>query len=77
MRALDTFNDEFCLFRCSGVHLGGRVDCCNIQTKELAKSLFNDNPVTPLTSDMILAFQTHFNQGVAVYKMTDNRKLFF
>jgi len=35
--ALDTFNDDLCLFRCIAVHCGVRPDRCTEKAVELAK----------------------------------------
>ena len=41
MLALDTYKDNFCLWRCIGVHRGSRPDRSTTAARELAKSFFN------------------------------------
>jgi len=43
MYALDTFDDNLCLFRCIAVHQGARSNRCTEQAKQMAgKFYFND-----------------------------------
>jgi len=41
--ALDTFDDDMCLFRCIAVHRGARPDRCTEKAIELGKKLFDVN----------------------------------
>ena len=44
-------------------------------TKHLAKMFFREALLTPLILPTIKDFQLHFNQGIAVYEMTESCKL--
>ena len=67
MVALDTYQDNLCLWRCIAVHRGARPDRSTTAARELAKSFFelrttpNDCPKTSL--DELDRVERHLNQG--------------
>jgi len=69
MVALDTYQDNLCLWRCFAVHRGGRPDRSTTAARELAKGFFklraapNDNPKTSLFE--IDRVERGLNQGAA------------
>jgi len=69
MVALDTYQDNLCLWRCIAVHRGARPDRSTTAARELAKSFFehitapNDSPKTSL--DELDRVERHLNQGAA------------
>ena len=74
MKALDTFNDNLCLFRCLAVSRGARCDRSANPARELAAS-FNqlekveDVPKTSL--DLHKKIEEHFKIGIQVYEPTE------
>ena len=69
MVALDTYQDNLCLWRCIAVHRGARVDQSTKEARGLAKSFFKlktmptDCPKTSL--DELDKVEGHLNQGAA------------
>ena len=69
MVALDTYQDNLCLWRCIAVHRGARPDRSTTAARELAKGFFklraapNDSPKTSL--DELERVERHLNQGAA------------
>ena len=69
MVALDTYQDNLCLWRCIALHRGARPDRSTTAARELAKSFFklratpNDSPKTSL--DELDRVERHLNQGAA------------
>ena len=67
MVALNTYQDNLCLWRCIAVHRGARPDRSTTAARELAKSFFklkaapNDIPKTSL--DEFDKVERHLNQG--------------
>ena len=80
MLALDTYQDNLCLWRCIAVHRGTRPDRSTTAARDLAKSFFklraapNDSPKTSL--DELDQVERHLNQeldfsdwlGIRVYE---------
>ena len=80
MVALDTYQDNLCLWRCIAVHRGARPDRSTTAARDLAKSFFklraapNDSPKTSL--DELNRVERHLNQeadfsdwlGIRVYE---------
>ena len=80
MLALDTYQDNLCLWRCIAVHRGARPDRSTTAARELAKSFFelrtnpNNSPKTSL--DELDRVERHLNQqadflywlGIRVYE---------
>ena len=66
MLALDTYQDNLCLWRCIAVHRGARPDRSTTAARELAKGFFklrttpNDSPKTSL--DELDRVERHLNQ---------------
>ena len=66
MVALDTYQDNLCLWRCIAVHRGARPDRSTTAARELAKSFFklratpNDSPKTSV--DELDKVKRHLNQ---------------
>ncbi|KAL9959950.1 hypothetical protein ACROYT_G033329 [Oculina patagonica] len=69
MVALDTYQDNLCLWRCIAVHRGARIDRSTAAARGLAKSFFKletvptDCPKTSL--DELDKVERHLNQGAA------------
>ena len=69
MAALDTYQDNLCLWRCIAVHRGARPDRSTTAARELAKGFFklravpNDSPKVSL--DELDRVERHLNQGAA------------
>ena len=69
MVALDTYQDNLCLWRCIAVHRGARPDRSTTAARELAKGFFklraapNDSPKTSL--DELDRVERRLNQGAA------------
>ncbi|KAL9986602.1 hypothetical protein ACROYT_G000771 [Oculina patagonica] len=69
MVALDTYQDNLCLWRCIAVHQGARIDRSTAAARGLAKSFFKletvptDCPKTSL--DELDKVERHLNQGAA------------
>ena len=67
MFALDSYNDNLCLWRCMAVHNGARPDRCTSAARLLAMSFFkltavpNDLPKTSL--DQLNEVEKHLNLG--------------
>ena len=77
MVALDTYQDNLCLWRCIDVHRGARPDRSTTAARELAKGFFilraapNDSPKTSL--DELERIERHLNQGAAFADWLGNR----
>ena len=71
--ALDTYNDNLCLFRCIAVHQGAHKRDNTRKTKELAQSFSgkyrNLNSVTIQQFDLL---EKHFHQEIAAYRVTNS-----
>ena len=69
MVALDTYQDNLCLWRCIAVHRGARLDRSTKAAHGLAKSFFKLKTVPtncPKTSlDELDKVERHLNQGAA------------
>ena len=69
MVALDTYQENLCLWRCIAVHRGARPDRSTTAARELAKGFFklraasNDSPKTSL--DELDRVERQLNQGAA------------
>ena len=70
MIALDSFQDNLCLFRCLAVHRGAHPDRCTQQTEFLnANQTLQDIPKTSL--DQLKKVEEHFKQGICIYEPTE------
>ena len=69
MIALDTYQDNLCLWRCIAVHRGARIDRSTTAARILAKSLFKlaavPNDVNKTSLDQLNDVEKHLNRGVA------------
>ena len=69
MVALDTYQDNLCLWRCIAVHLGSRPDRSTTAARELAKSFFNlivtPNDCRKTSLDELDQVERHLNQKLA------------
>ena len=73
--SLDTFDDDFCVFRCLAVHQGADKQYNTRRTRELARSFFavhtklggNDNVIT---LQQFYLLERHFKQGIGAYTVT-------
>ena len=76
MYALDTYQDNLCLFRCLAVHKGAVSDRCTKRARELATEFYGsmeelkDVPNTSL--DQLKRVEEHFKVGIRVYEPTQN-----
>ena len=69
MVALDTYNDNLCLWRCIAVHRGARADRSTKAAQSLAKSFYNlrNTPINcaKTSLDELEKVEMHLNKGVA------------
>ena len=69
MVALDTYQDNLCLWRCIAVHLGSRPDRSTAAARELAKSSFKlivtPNDCRKTSLDELDQVERHLNQKLA------------
>ena len=69
MVALDTYQDNLCLWRCIAVHRGARPDRSTEEARGLARSFFKLKTMPtncPKTSlDELVKVERHLNQGAA------------
>ena len=77
MYALDTFNDDLCLFRCIAVHRGVRPYRCREKAVELAKQFVgaNDQQVQLLHAvefTELRKVEEKFKLGIRVYEPRDD-----
>ena len=72
--ALDTFNDNLCLFRCLAVHRSARIDRFTRRARELAESFFAVYPGLRdrLTLRHLPKLERHFKQGITAYTVFPN-----
>ena len=80
MVALDTYQDNLCLWRCIAVHRGSRPDRSTVAARELTKRLFNlivtPNDCRKTSLDELEQVERHLNQksyfsdwlGICVYE---------
>ena len=74
--ALDTYQDNLCLFRCLAVHKGAVSYRCTKRARELATEFYGsmeelkDVPNTSL--DQLKRVEEHFKVGIRVYEPTQN-----
>ena len=81
MVALDTFQDNLCLWRCIAVHLGARPDRSTAAAREMAKSFLNttEDDIPNSLMDDLEAVEKHLNKqkpfsqwiGIRVYEPVD------
>ena len=70
--SLDTYNDNYCLFRCLAVHRGAHKRDNTRRSKELAQSFFAAYPkLTAGTLQQFYLLEKHFKQGIAAYSVTN------
>ena len=73
--SLDTYNDDFCIFRCIAVHQGAHTRDNIRRTRELARSFFGGNPKprgNVITLKHFPLLEKHFKQGTAAYTVTND-----
>ena len=77
--SLDTYNDNFCIFRCIAVHQGAHIRDIIRRTRELARSFFGGNPKprgNVITLQHLHLLERHFKQGIAAYTVTNDGDFF-
>jgi len=75
--ALDTFDDNLCLFRCIAVHRGARPDSCTRKAIELAKQFWasNDQQVRGMRAvefPELKKVEEKFKLGICVYEPSED-----
>ena len=72
--ALDTYQDNRCLFRCIAVHCGAHVRDNMRKTRALEESFFAQRPGlrNRLTDKHLSLLESHFKQGIAAYTVQPN-----
>ena len=72
--ALDTYQDNRCLFRCIAVHCGAHVRDNMRKTRALEESFFTQRPGlrNRLTDKHLSLLESHFKQGIAAYTVQPN-----
>ena len=72
--ALDTYQDNRCLFRCIAVHCGANVRDNMRETRALEESFFTQRPGlrNRLTDKHLSLLESHFKQGIAAYTVQPN-----
>ena len=73
--SLDTYNDDFCIFRCIAVHQGAHIRDNIRRTRELVRSFFGGNPKprgNVITLKHFPLLEKHFKQGIAAYSVTND-----
>ena len=73
--SLDTYDDDFCIFRCIAVHEGAHIRDNIRRTRELARSFFGGNPKSRgnvITLKHFHLLERHFKQGIAAYTVTND-----
>jgi len=75
--ALDTFDDNICLFRCIAVHRGVRPDRCTENTVELEKQFVNANDqqvqvMHAVEFTELKKVEEKFKLGIRVYELSED-----
>jgi len=70
MYALDTFNDNLCLFRCIAVYRGARPDRCTEIAQQLAVEYYGEEATAcqKLELDQLRKVEVEFRIGIRVYE---------
>ena len=68
MYALDTFNDDLCLFRCIAEHRKVRPDRCTEKAVELAKQFVGANDLHAVEFTELKKVEEIFKLGIRVYE---------
>jgi len=70
MYALDTFNDNLCLFRCIAVYKGARPDRCTEIAQQLAVEYYGEEATAcpKLELDQLRNVEVEFRIGIRVYE---------
>ena len=74
--ALDTYEDNLCLFRCLAVHKGAVSYRCTKRARELATEFYGSmeelKDVPKISLDQVKRVEEHFKVGIRVYEPTPN-----
>jgi len=70
MVALDTYNDNLCLWRCIAVHQGARTDRCTKEARSIAQSFYKLKTIPPnfrkTSLNELDKVEAHLNEGSPV-----------
>ena len=73
--ALDTYDDNLCLFRCTAVHQGARLDRCTEKAKRLAETFYGDDGAKRFPKFELIQLkkvEEKFKFGIRVYEPSED-----